>query len=68
NCRSAYSKSGHFYFGETGHFYFGVTIIVRIMYIMLNKGFGNLPYIRLCLLCVVALATFDLYCNPPQID
>ncbi len=42
--------------------------IVRIMYIMLNKGFGNLPYIRLCLLCIVALATFDLYCNPPQID
>lgn len=38
------------------------------MYIMLNKGFGNLSYIRLCLLCVVALATFDLYCNPPQID
>lgn len=34
----------------------------------LNKGFGNLPYIRLCLLCVVALARFDLYCNPPQID
>ncbi|MFV5502848.1 hypothetical protein, partial [Acinetobacter sp. 226] len=25
NCKSAYSKSGHFYFGETGHFYFGLT-------------------------------------------
>ncbi|MCA4319745.1 hypothetical protein LDY54_17655, partial [Acinetobacter baumannii] len=46
----------------------GINIPFRIMYIMLNKGFGNLPYIRLCLLCVVALATFDLYCNPPQID
>ncbi|MCO8077970.1 hypothetical protein, partial [Acinetobacter lwoffii] len=35
NRKSAYSKSGHFYFGETGHFYFGLTWIVRITRIML---------------------------------
>jgi len=28
-------------------------IAVRIMYIMLNRRFGNLPYIRLWLLCIV---------------
>ncbi len=28
-------------------------ITVRIMYIMLNRRFGNLPYIRLWLLCIV---------------
>ncbi|WP_216075420.1 hypothetical protein, partial [Acinetobacter indicus] len=43
NCKSAYSKSGHFYFGETGHFYFGVTLEIRIRCIMLILGkFKNL--------------------------
>jgi hypothetical protein len=29
-------QSGHFYLAESGHFYLAVTLIVRIMYIMLN--------------------------------
>ncbi|WP_205666055.1 hypothetical protein, partial [Acinetobacter pittii] len=61
NCKYAYSKSGHFYFGETGHFYLGLTTTVRIMYIMLNKRFGKLlPYIRLWLL-YVATTPFMLH-------
>ncbi|MCU4310126.1 hypothetical protein KTH02_14895, partial [Acinetobacter radioresistens] len=44
NRKSAYSKSGHFYFGETGHFYFGVTTAFRIMYIMLNRISETVAY------------------------
>src|SRR5882724_6626193 len=30
------NQSGHFYLAERGHFYLAVTVILRIMYIMLN--------------------------------
>ncbi|RNH98629.1 hypothetical protein EEW84_18365, partial [Acinetobacter baumannii] len=36
--------------------------IVRIMYIMLNKRFGNLPYIRLCYSPYIS-KSLDLHCD-----
>ncbi|WP_416394401.1 OprD family outer membrane porin [Acinetobacter radioresistens] len=43
NRKSAYSKSGHFYFGETGHFYFGVTdgAVPVLSYVNWTQGTFN---------------------------